>query len=255
MRCFNPLTQIESGDSTPSTGKTVEDVVTLPLSYNNMNNISVVAFWSYSNVRSASGVQYYTGGLTLNRLCDGTELTLKGTIEALREVYGPLTYIRSISKYNPEEDWFLKEALEYGEGYRNPSRRHCLPVCENTWSYYKGREYEEDELCHTWHPQIGAQPNNPIWIMKISKGNEYRPISLEATNLRGVKYLHTEDEVYIASSLESLKHELTRSDSYEYRHHKQQDMFKPVEVCNTQIISYKKMLRLFDRLLLGESWT
>ena len=38
MRCFNPLTQIESGDSTPSTGKTVEDGVTLPLNNNNMVN-------------------------------------------------------------------------------------------------------------------------------------------------------------------------------------------------------------------------
>lgn len=36
MRCFNPLIQIESGDSTPSTGKTVEDGVTLPLNNNNM---------------------------------------------------------------------------------------------------------------------------------------------------------------------------------------------------------------------------
>lgn len=49
MRCFNPLTQIESGDSTPSTGKTVEDGVTLPLNYNNM----VLNFhderWGWSN--------------------------------------------------------------------------------------------------------------------------------------------------------------------------------------------------------------
>lgn len=37
MRCFNPLTQIESGDSTPSTGKTVEDGVTLPLDNRIMN--------------------------------------------------------------------------------------------------------------------------------------------------------------------------------------------------------------------------
>ena len=37
MRCFNPLTQIESGDSTPSTGKTVEDGVTLPLNNGIMN--------------------------------------------------------------------------------------------------------------------------------------------------------------------------------------------------------------------------
>lgn len=38
MRCFNPLTQIESGDSTPSTGKTVEDGVTLPLNNDVMTN-------------------------------------------------------------------------------------------------------------------------------------------------------------------------------------------------------------------------
>ena len=52
MRCFNPLTQIESGDSTPSTGKTVEDGVTLPLDNNNMKYLKSIKQLINANIQT-----------------------------------------------------------------------------------------------------------------------------------------------------------------------------------------------------------
>lgn len=251
MRCFNPLTQIESGDSTPSTGKTVEDGVTLPLDNNNMKNIMVIEFWSYSELRSDSNTQYYTGGKTLSTLCDGTIMSLKETLNALREVYGHNTYIRSSSIFT-EEEWLLKEALQYGKGYYNPLRRHCLPIVETTWSYYRGHEWEEEELSHTWHPQIGAAEKSNIWVMQLRSSDEYGPISLEMVDPNKSTYIHSECEVYMSASLEKLKRELTRFD-LDYVHIQKKDMFGPAILCPVQRISSEKLVKLLDRKLTS-SW-